>query len=83
MKVSILDLGRRIGHILRALKNNEPVTILCGGKEKAVIYPYPARCCCGIAVMQHPACGMWKDRVDLQDVDRTICKLRKTRHHAV
>ena len=83
MKASILDLRRRMGDVLRALEKNEPVTILHRGKEKGVIYPSPVRQGRGIAVTQHPAFGMWKDRDDLRDVDRAVRKLRKARHHAL
>jgi prevent-host-death family protein len=83
MKASILDLRRRMGDVLRALEKNEPVTILHRGKEKAVIYPSPIRKGREIAVMQHPAFGMWKDRDDLQDVDRVVRKLRQARHYAL
>ena len=83
MKASILDLRRRMGDVLRALEKNEPVTILHRGKEKAVIYPAPIRKGQGMAVTQHPAFGMWKDRDDLQDVDRAVRKLRQARHHAL
>jgi hypothetical protein len=83
MKASILDLRRRMGDVLRALENNEPVTILHRGKEKGVIYPSPARQDHGIAVTQHPAFGMWKHRDDLEDVARAVRKLRKARTGAL
>ena len=78
-----LDLRRRMGDVLRALEKNEPVTILHRGKEKAVIYPAPIRQGRAIAVTQHPAFGMWKDRDDLQNVDQAVRKLRKARHLAL
>jgi hypothetical protein len=83
VKASILDLRRRMGDVLRALEKNEPVTILCRGKEKGVIYPSSARQEQTIAVTQHPAFGMWKDRDDLRDVDQAVRKLREARRHAL
>ena len=83
MKASILDLRRRMREVLQALEKNEPVTILHRGKEKGVIYPSPAGHNPTIAVTQHPAFGMWKDRDDLQDVDQVVRNLRKGRHHAL
>jgi PHD/YefM family antitoxin component YafN of YafNO toxin-antitoxin module len=72
-----------MGDVLRALENNEPVTILHRGKEKGVLYPSPVRQGRSIAVTQHSAFGMWKDRDDLKDVDQAVRKLRKARHHAL
>lgn len=52
------------------------------GKAKGVVYPASGRKD-RIAVTQHPAFGMWKDREDLADVDREVRKLRKARCHAL
>ena len=82
MKASILDLRRKMSKVLRALEDNEPVTILHRGKEKGVIYPTPQRNNT-LSVAQHPAFGMWKDRDDLRDVARAVRSLRKGRGHAV
>lgn len=82
MKVSILDLRRRMGDVLRALEEDEPVTILHRGKEKGIIYPSPARQARSV-VTEHPAFGMWRDRDDLQNVDQVVRNLRKARPHAL
>ena len=83
MKASILDLRRRMSDVLRALENNEPVTILHRGKEKGVIYPSPVPQDRSTSVTQHPAFGMWKNRDDLEDVDQAVRRLRKARRHAL
>jgi hypothetical protein len=83
MKASILDLRRRMRDVLQALEKNEPVTILHRGKEKGVLYPSAIRPDRSFSVTQHPAFGMWKDRDDLQDVERAVRRLRKARHDAL
>jgi len=59
MKASILDLRRRMSEVLRALENNEPVTILHRGREKGVIYP-AVRPGSTVPVAEHPAFGCGK-----------------------
>jgi len=83
VKASILDLRRRMAEVLRALERSEPVTILYRGKEKGVLYPASARKQATGPVAEHAAFGMWRDREDLQDVDRAVRELRKGRFDAV
>ena len=84
MKASILDLRRRMSEVLRALERNETVSILHRGKEKGIIYPTNRKEQDAVSsVTEHPAFGMWKDRDDLQDVDRAVRNLRKGRGHAL
>ena len=80
IRASILDLRRRMRDVLRALERNERVTILHRGREKGVIHPSGSRKAPGRRVSEHPAFGMWKDRVDLRNVRAAISALRKTRH---
>ena len=82
MKASILDLRRKMRDILRALDQNEPVTILYRGKEKGIIYPAGNKKENPGLVREHNAFGMWKDRKDLEDVGKVINNLRKGRHIA-
>lgn len=81
MKASILDLRRRMSDILRALDNNEAVTLTYRGKEKATIVP------CGFAeisgLQDHPAFGLWADRQDMADVAGTVRNLRRGRTNAI
>jgi len=83
MKASILDLRRRMPEVLRALDQNEPVTILYRGKQKGILYPAgkPERPI--ISVSEHPAFGLWRDREDLRDVGAAVRRLRKGRSHAL
>jgi antitoxin (DNA-binding transcriptional repressor) of toxin-antitoxin stability system len=80
MEASILDLRRRMGDVLRALENNETVTIMHRGKPKGVIHPIKKAT---MPVTSHPAFGMWKDREDLADVARFVRGIRKGRGHVV
>jgi antitoxin (DNA-binding transcriptional repressor) of toxin-antitoxin stability system len=82
MKASILDLRRRMGDVLKALRRNEEVTLLRRGKTIAVIRPVG-----GAAgskrVASHPAFGMWAGRSDLADMGAAMDKLRKGRFDAL
>jgi prevent-host-death family protein len=81
MKASLLDLRRRMGDILKAIRRNEPVTLLRRGKTIAVIQPAAGRTA-GRSVGTHPAFGMWAGRSDLADVGAAVAKLRKGRFDA-
>ena len=83
MKASFLDLRRRMRDVLRALEQNEPVTILYRGKKKGIMYSIRNRKQKDISVSEHPAFGMWKNRDDLQDVGQAVRDIRKGRSHAV
>lgn len=83
MKASVLDFRRRMSDILRALDNNETVTILYRGKKKGVILPAGSSERRGKSIADHPAFGMWKDRADTADVEAVMKELRKARRHAV
>jgi len=80
MKAAVLDLRRRSRDILRAIEHGETVTILCRGKEKAILSPLPRG---RRSVREHPAFGMWKDRAGMKDVAGFVRRLRKARAHAV
>lgn len=81
MKATVLDMRRKSGEIIRALERNETVTLYYRGQKKGVIYP------AGLekkkekkrSAGEHPACGMWKDREDMKDVDAYMRKLRRGR----
>jgi len=79
MKASVLDLRRKMSEIMRALDQNQPVTIYYRGKKKGVIYPAARARRVAARVAQHPAFGMWKDRQDLDDVAAVVRSLRKVR----
>jgi antitoxin (DNA-binding transcriptional repressor) of toxin-antitoxin stability system len=83
MKASILDLRRRMSEVLRALDQNEPVTIFYRGKKKAVLYPAEQVRRTATRVSEHRAFAMWRDREDMQDVGEVVRRLRKTRLHAL
>jgi hypothetical protein len=37
----------------------------------------------GLRVSQHPAFGLWKDRADMQDVEKAVHNIRKGRMTAI
>ncbi len=78
MKASILDLRRKMGDVSKALQRNEEVTLLRRGKAIAVIRP-AAMSAGGRRVAEHPAFGMWANRLDVTDVRAAMGKLRKGR----
>jgi len=82
MKASILDLRRRMGDVLKALRRNEEVTLLRRGKTIGIIRPSggaPG----SKRVASHPAFGLWADRSDLADMGAAMDKLRKGRFDAL
>ena len=83
MEASVLDLRRRMREVLAALDRNEPVTILYRGRKKGILYPARAAGGKRRSIADHPACGMWKDRTDLQDVEAVVRRARKGRFHAL
>ena len=83
MKASILDLRRRMSEILRALDRGESVTILYRGKERGVLHPSGGRGEHVQSVEEHAAFGMWRERQDMEDVEKTVRDLRRGRSHAV
>ena len=69
--------------VLRALDQNEPVTILYRGKQRGVLYPASHRRRAAGRVAAHPAFGMWRNRADMQDVGKIVRTLRRGRFHAL
>jgi hypothetical protein len=80
MKASFLDLRRRSKEIVRALDQNQSVTLVYRGKTKGVIVPASAECRVRGSVLKHRAFGMWRDRADLKDVKSFVARLRKAGH---
>jgi antitoxin (DNA-binding transcriptional repressor) of toxin-antitoxin stability system len=77
MKMSFLDLRRKMSSLIKALDQNESVTLTHRGHKKATIVPAKGK---EAADMQkHSAFGIWSDREDLADVDAHVRKLRKGR----
>jgi len=83
MKASILDLRRRMRDVLRALDQNETVTILYRGRPKGVLHPVHEVSRRRVQVTEHPVFGMWADREDLKDVSGAVDRLRQVRSDAV
>jgi len=83
MKASILDLRRKTGDIIRALEQNETVTISYRGREKGIIYPAQTVKETPKAIAEHPAFGMWRDRSDMEEVEKVVSGLRKGRFHDI
>jgi len=83
MKVSALELRRKMKEVLETLDRKEPVTVFYRGKKRAIIYPLPGKEGPHKPVENDPAVGIWKDRKDMKDVKGYVRKLRKPRHDAV
>lgn len=83
MKASVLDLRKKMSDIIKALDQNETVTLFYRGKEKGIIYPMVNKKENPMPVTDHPAFGMWKDRKDLEDVEGIIRSLRKGRYNVI
>ena len=83
MKVPAGELPHKMKEIMDALDHNEQVTLLCHGKERAVIVPAEDKRRKRISAADHPACGMWKDRDDLKDVPRFVRRIRGAQKKAL
>ena len=68
MKASIVDLRYRMNDFLRSLERNETVTILCRGKEKALLTPIQGEKKNLGRVVDHPFFGMKKDDRPVEEV---------------
>ncbi len=79
MTVSVLELRKGVGRILKALDRNEPVTLLYRGKPRAMIQPLPVQAGARRSVADHPVFGMWKDRKDMADVAAYVRRIRRGR----
>ncbi len=83
MEASFVDLRKKSREILRALDQNERVTVLYRGKPKAVLVPIRTRSARTSArAGEHAAFGMWSDRDDLADVASYVRRIRQGRGHA-
>jgi len=80
MKATFLDLRKRSKDIVRALDQNQSVTLYYRGKAKGVIIPASKLKGPSVPARSHRAFGMWKDRADMKDVRAAIARMRKTRH---
>jgi len=82
MKVSALELRRKMKEIMKTLDRKEPVVLYYRGRKRAVIYPVSGEGVPHRPVEEDPAVGIWKDREDMQDVGNYVRKMRKERHNA-
>ena len=91
MTTTFLDIRKKSGEIIRALRRNERITVLYRGKPAAVIHPIddaggdaltstaprPHR------AQDHVAFGLWAKRPDLKDVPTHVRRLRRGRLDAL
>ncbi len=80
MKASILDLRRHMPDILKALDQNEQVTLTYRGNDKATIVPKER--VAEFDLKKHPAFGMWSGKKETSDVAAFVRQLRKGRTDA-
>lgn len=84
MEASFVDLRKRSSEVINAILRNESVTVLYRGKVRAVMHPVsggddrPKR-----KTREHPAFGLWADRVKFADPEAYVRKLREGRGHAL
>gem|GEM_PF-418106 len=80
MKATFLDLRKRSREIVRALDQNQSITLFYRGKPKGVIVPASKPPEERISIMSHRAFGMWRHRIDMKNVRKAVARLRKARH---
>ena len=80
MRASILDFRHHVRDILKALEQNESITLTYRGQKKATIIPAHTKN--ETDLQKHQAFGMWRNRDDLKNVNATLRHLRKGRVHA-
>jgi len=80
VKATFLDLRKRSRDIVRALDQNQSVTLFYRGRPKGVIVPVSKPSEKRIPIMSHRAFGMWRDRIDMRNVRRAVERLRKASH---
>jgi len=83
MKATALDLQNRTEEILKAVDRGETVHVLSNGKERAMVVPPAKRAKRKRSMRDHPACGMWADRKDMEDVHAWLEKIREPRFHGL
>jgi antitoxin (DNA-binding transcriptional repressor) of toxin-antitoxin stability system len=81
MDISFLDLRKKPGKILEALKRRERVTLSRRGKIVARIVPLYGKK--PLSASDHPAFGMWADQPGLPDPAEAVRHMRKGRFHAL
>jgi antitoxin (DNA-binding transcriptional repressor) of toxin-antitoxin stability system len=79
MKASVLDLRKNMGEVLAAIERREHVTLTHRGKCKAIIIPAASENKNRLKVTDLPAFGMWRERDDFADVEKTVRKMREPR----
>jgi len=77
MKATTSDLQNRTEEILAAVDRGEIVHVLDHGKERATVVPPAKRARRKRSIAEHPFCGMWADRKDMEDVHAWLEKIRK------
>ena len=83
MRASFVDLRKKSGEVVRALKRNESVTVWYRGKPAAIMQPLPSKAGGNVRAQDHPAFGLWKDRADLAAPAAYVRRLRRGRHHGL
>lgn len=80
MNATFVDLRKRSKDIIDALRRNEKVTLFYRGKPAGVIHPIDDDAKPELPKLaDHPACGIWADRDDMEDPTAWVQDLRKGR----
>ena len=69
------ELRYQVGELLNLVDHNEEVIITYRGKQRAKLVPITFN----QEATENPILGMWKDRDDLEDVEKAVRKMRKGR----
>lgn len=73
MKASFVDLRKKSGESIKALKRKERVTVLYRGRPAAVMQPIDGTGDKAVGkAKDHAAFGMWAGRKDMKDVAASV-----------
>ncbi|MBI9083192.1 MAG: type II toxin-antitoxin system prevent-host-death family antitoxin [Desulfobacterales bacterium] len=81
MEISFLDLRKKPGKIMEALERRETITLSRRGKAVAHVVPVENRRRCKTA--EHPAFGMWANRLPMEKPAEMVRQMRKGRFDAL
>jgi antitoxin (DNA-binding transcriptional repressor) of toxin-antitoxin stability system len=82
MNTSVAELRKNMKKVLTALDRKESITIFYRGKARGKLVPIEEDKQTRKSA-EHPAFGMWKDRLEDKDVPEMVRRLRKGRFDAL
>ena len=79
MEASIMEFKEHTRKYLEALEHQECVNLTYRGVRKAILIPVCHSTGRLVKCSDFPACGMWAEREDMQNVEEYVNKLRTPR----